>query len=294
MTGGRSCRSCLSVLLLGPAIAWPNADVCDQPGEHSRVSAAYYRQDVSPLDANAGDFGREDQQASLQLRLNDTWSLGLAHRYVILDVEPLELQTNGHLHILSFPVHWQSGPDGNGFRFSIAPTLSASSNVMKDPGEFSSDTIQLLAAMVWSRDLSNGTTLRYGVCADHRFGEYAIYPSITLAWRPRPHWLIELGLPVTRLSYRLTPELTTTLQIAPDGNEWHVKSRDLQKQSQLVYDTLQARWALDWQASERIGLSVEIARLFRSRYDVVLVDDTRIELGLDTATRIGAAVDWRF
>ena len=287
-------RCCLGALLLGPSIAVANVEVCGEPDDYSRLSLGYYQQDHADLDENAGRLGREDRRADLQYKVNDTWSVGIRHRYVTLDIEPLELQTNGHLHTLSFPVHRQSGRDGKGFRFSIAPTLSASSNVIKDPGEFSSNTIQLLAAMVWSQDLSSDTNLRYGLCADQRFGEYAIYPSITLGWRPRPHWLIELGFPTTRLSYRVSPEITTSLRIAPDGNEWHVKSRDLERQSQLVHEALQLRWALDWQASERIGLRVEIARLFRSRYDVVLADDTRAELNLDTATRIGAAVEWRF
>ena len=281
-------------MLLLPSIVLADIDVCQQPGDYSSLSLAWYQQDRSALDANAGEISRKDQLADLQYKVSDTWSIGIRHRYVILDVEPAELQTNGHLHTLSFPVHRRGGSDEKGFRFSIAPTLSASSNVMKDPGEFTADTFQLLAAAIWNRQLASGADLSYGICADHRFGEYAIYPSIMLAWRPRQHWLIELGFPVTRLSYRVSPKMTTSLRIAPDGNEWQVKSRDLERQSQLVHEALQLRLALDWQAGERIGLRVEIAQLFRSRYDVVLADDTRAELALDTATRIGAAVEWRF
>ena len=289
-----SATSGLGAMLLLPAIALAGVDVCDQPDEYSRLSLGYFQQDDSGFDENPGRLGREDRFADLQYKANDRWSVGIRHRYAILDVEPGELQTNGHLHTLSFPAHRRSGSDEKGFRFSIAPTLSASSNVMKDPGEFTADTFQLLAAALWNRQLSSGADLRYGLCADHRFGEYAIYPSITLAWRPHPHWLIELGFPMTRMSYQVSSGVTTSLRIAPDGNEWHVKSRDLERQSQLVHEALQLRWAFDWQASEHIGLSVAIARLFRSRYNVTLVDDTRAGLDLDTATRVGAAVEWRF
>lgn len=290
----RAIRIGAGALLLQSSIVYADIDVCQQPDDYSRVSVGYYRQDPSTLDASAAEIGREDQQVDLHFKLNDTWSLGLAHRYVILDVAPIELQTNGHLHTVSVPLHRQSRTDGKGFRFSVAPTLSASSNVMKEPGEFSADTFQLLAAMVWSKDLSNDTTLRYGVCADHRFGAYAIYPALSIAWRPHPEWLIEAGFPVTRMSYRVSGDVSMSLRIAPDGNEWHVKSRDRTRQSQLVYEALQVRWALRWQAMARLGVTVDVARLFRGRYDVALQDDSRVRLAQQSATRLGAAVEWRF
>lgn len=284
----------LGVLLLGPAVGLADPGVCQPPDSSSRLSFAFYEQDRADIDGSPGQVRRSDRRSELHFEMNDAWSLGIEHRYVVLDVAPTELQTNGHLHTLSFPVHWRRGADDRSFRFSVAPALSASSNVMKDPGEYSADTFQLLAAAVWSRELSDRSDLRYGVCADHRFGRYAVYPSISLDWRPRADLQLTLGFPVTQVTYRVSARVDTSLRVLPDGNEWHVKNRDLTRQSQLVYEALQVGWGLNWQARERLTLTVDVARLMRSRYDVTLADDSRVELTPDDTTRVGAAFAWRF
>lgn len=220
--------------------------------------------------------------------------MGAKHRYAILDIEPVEPQTNGHLHTLFLPLHRQSKSDAGGFRFSIAPALSASSNVMKDPGEYGADTVQLLAALVWSRKLSDSAELRYGLCGDHSFGKYAVYPSITLDWRPGPDLSIQLGVPVSRLGYQASRAVELSLGIFPDGNEWHVKSKDLEMQSTLVFRAWLIEFALRWQASEHLGVTVGVARAFENRYDITLLDGRRLTLSHDAATRLGAALDWRF
>jgi hypothetical protein len=290
----RLSRIGLGVVLLGPAIVMAEMDICLPPDESSHLSFGYYQQDRNELDGGTGQIRRTDQNSELHYELNDTWSLGIGHRYVILDVAPTQLQTNGHLHTVSFPFHRQSSSGDRSFRLSIAPALSASSNVMKDPDEYSADTFQLLAAAVWSRKLSDEADLRYGLCADHRFGHYAVYPSVILDWRPRTDLQLTLGFPVTQVTYRASPRVDMSLRVTPEGNEWHVRNRDLTRQSQLVYEALQIGWALNWQARERLMLTVDVARLMRSRYDVVLADDSRVELALDAATRVGAAFAWRF
>ena len=84
------------------------------------------------------------------------------------------------------------------------------------------------------------------------------------------------------------------LRISPDGNEWHVKSKDLEKQSRLVFRALLVEWAFKWQASERAAVTVGVARTFDNRYDATLLDDRRMKLSHDAATRVGAALQWRF
>jgi hypothetical protein len=283
-----------SALLLGPPIVLASVDVCQPPDAFSHLSLGYYKQHGANVYGDAGRIVRENHDVGLQYRLNDTWSLGVGHRYVILDLERTELQTNGHLHTLFFPLHRQGGSGGNSIRISVAPALSASSNVMKDPGEFSADTFQLLAAIVWSRDLSERAKLRFGVCGDHSFGKYTVYPSIALDWRPHPGLLVELGLPVTGLTYEASPAIELMLRVSPDGNEWHVKSKNLEKQSRLVFRALLVEWAVKWQARERVAVTVGVARAFENRYDVTLLDDRRVELSHDAATRVGAGLEWRF
>lgn len=290
----RLSRVGFSVLVLGPSIVLASVEVCQPPDAYSRVSLAFVEQHRSDLDGGLGRVARQSQNFDLLYRLNDAWSLGAGHRYVIVDTDPVELQTNGHLHTLFFPLHRQSHSDGKSFRFSIAPALSASSNVMKDPGEYRADTFQLLAAIVWSKELSEQAALRLGLCGDHSFGRYLVYPSITFDWHPRPDLAIELGVPASRLTYEASRTIELSLRVFPDGNEWHVKSKDLEKQSRLVSRALLIEWALRWQAGENLGIGVGVARAFSNRYDVSLLDESRVELSHDAALRISAALEWRF
>ena len=284
----------MSIFLLHPSNGLASVDVCEQPSDYSHLSVAYYSHDTSVIAGTAGQIDRENRNVDLQYKMNETWSFGVGHRYVILDMEPIELQTNGHLHTLFFPVHRQSGSDSKGFRFSVAPSLSASSNVLKDPGEYSADTFQLLAALVWSRELSDRLELRYGVCGDHRFGSYKLYPSITVGWQPRTDLTIEVGFPTTRLTYRALPNSSLSLRFAPYGNEWHVKSKDMEKQSQLVFEASLVECTITWQARKQLTVTASVGRILHGQYDVTLLDDSRVGFSYDAVTRVGAALEWRF
>ena len=280
--------------LLWPSLSPASADVCQQPNNYSHLSLAYYSYDESAFAGNIGHVNQENHHFDLLYKLNESWAFGVGHRYVILGVDPVELQTNGHLHTLFFPLHKRTESGNSSFRFSIAPALSASSNVMKDAGEYSSDSFQLLAALIWSRKLSERATLRFGACGDSRFGDYQLYPSIGIDWRPRTDVTIELGFPTTRLTYQAQPKIDFSLRLAPDGNEWHVKSKDLQKESQLVAEAFLLEGTVNWRARKQLTVTASIGRQFHSRYDARLSDESSVRLYGESVIRIGAAVDWRF
>lgn len=283
---------CIFLLCLSNSLA--SVDVCQQPPDYSHVSVAYYNHGKSAFATGIGQTNQENHNFDLLLKLNETWAFGLGHRYDILGVDPIELQTNGHLHTVFFPLHKQNESDSKSFRFSIAPALSASSNIMKDPGEYNADAFRVLAALVWSRNLSDRVTIRYGVCGDNRFGSYEIYPSIGIGWRLHSDWTIDLGFPTTRLTYQGSRNINSSLRITPNGNEWHVKNKSMEKQSQLVYEALLLEWAFNWQAYEHFTITASIGRQFHNRYDLTLLDDSQTRLSSDSVTRIGAGLAWRF
>lgn len=258
------------------------------------MSFAYYKHDPSAITNSAGRTNQENHQFDLHFEMNDSWSFGVGHRYDILGEEAIDLQTNGHLHSVFFPIHRESGSGDRGFRFSTAPALSASSNVIKDPSDYSSNTFQLLAALIWSKRLSDQTTIRYGVCGDHRFGQYTVYPSISIDWQPHANWKFELGFPMTRLVFQASKDLSSHLRIAPDGNQWHVRNKDLTKQSRVNYEASLLEWAINWRVREHLMVTASIGRQFSNRYDLTLADDRVVRLSVDSATRIGGALEWRF
>lgn len=290
----RNCLTGMAFSLCCFSNSSASVDICQQPTAYSHLSIAYYNQQQSYLDQSNGKTRQENYEFDLLFELSNNWMLGAGHRYTILKFDPLVPQTNGHLHTFFLPLHRQSNSDRKSFRFSIAPALSASSNVMKDPGEYNNDAVQVLAALIWSTQLSDQMILHYGVCGDHRFGNYEIYPSVGVDFRPNADWTIELGFPTSQLTYKVSSSLTSSLRIAPDGNEWYVEDRGLEKQSQVVHEAWMFEWAVNWQAHKHFMVTASIGRRFQNRYEMTLLDESRVTLRSDPVTRMGAALAWRF
>lgn len=271
-----------------------DVNICREPAQQSHLTVAYHDQEESSLGRGAGVTDRVDFATDVLFASGGKWEFGFGHRSVILNVDELALQTNGYLHTFFFPIHRTSQSDGSGFRISFAPVLSGSSNVVKDPGGYSKDALQLLAAMVWSKRVSDRLDLSYGLCGDHRLGGYQVYPVISLEWRPHPDWTVELGFPASQLSYQITTRLDSVLRVSPNGNEWYVRNKSLEKSSELIYDAYVLEWAFNWRLYEHVMITASIGSEFDGRYEATLADDRRVRLSSDTATRLGVALAWLF
>ena len=290
----RSCLVGLSLFLCCFSNSLASVDVCEQPTAYSHLSVAHYNCEKSLLERGLGDIKQKNNDFDLFFRLNSNWTTGAGHRYTILDVDPLELQTNGHLHTFFLPLHRESQSDHKSLRFSIAPALSASSNVMKDPREYDADAFQLVAALVWSREISDRVTVRYGVCGDHRFGNFEIYPSVSVDFQPDSDWTITLGFPMSQLSYQASTSLSSSLQITPNGHEWYVKDKSMEKQSSVVYEAWLLEWTISWLAHERFMVKAGVGRQFENRYEMTLLNEDRVRVHADSVIRLGVALTWRF
>lgn len=271
-----------------------SVDICQQPTAYSHLSIAQYNSQTSSIANRIGETNLENDHLDLLFHLNDNLAIGAGHRYTILNARSIDPQTNGHLHTIFLPLHRFVQSDHGSFRFSIAPALSASSNVISDPGKYNGDALQLLAAVIWSKPLSDRTNIRYGICGDHRFGRYAIYPSVSVDWQPHADWRIELGLPSSQFTYQISQSLTSSLRIAPDGNEWHVRDKSLERQSQLIYESFLLEWTFNWKAHEHFLVTASVGRQLHNRFEMTLMDDSRMRLHSDPVARIGAALAWRF
>ena len=290
----RTCLISASLFLPCVSNAATSAEVCQEPKSESRLSIAYYGHEESRLGTSGGTSNLENFSTDLHYNASYKWSYGLGHRTTILNVDGLDLQTNGYLHTFFFPLHRLSKTDNGTFRFSIAPALSGSSNVTKDPGEYSADALQLLAALIWEKRLNERWALSYGICGDHRFGDYQIYPAVIASWQPHPGWSLEIGFPRSRLSYQVSKSVASVLQIEPNGNEWHVKDKSLQNDSQLLYEAYLLEWAFNWRAHEHLMMSASVGREFDRHYELALLDEIVVHLPGDASTRIGVALAWIF
>jgi len=284
----------MCLFLFGLSNSAASVDICRQPTDDSHLSIAYDNHDRSFVGRSKSTTNQEYLNSDLLFKLSDSLALGIGHRYTILNADLIEPQTNGYLHTIYLPLHLHTQSDRGSMRFSIAPALSASSNVISDPGSYNGDALQLLAALVWSRQISDQLNLRYGICGDHLFGRYTIYPSIGVDWQPHADWTIELGFPSSQITYQVSRRLTSSLRIAPDGNEWYVRDKSMEKQSRFIYEALLLEWAFSWKADERVVISASVGRQLDNRYEMTLMDDSRVRLHSDPVTRIGAALVWHF
>ncbi|MGH8167339.1 MAG: hypothetical protein ACREQ1_08875, partial [Woeseiaceae bacterium] len=154
-------RHCNLVCVLGAVLfsQTGKASVCEDPGASSYVSLAAVKHGTSAIEGGAGDNTQKNQQENQDIHIlaqtSEKLRFGFSHRYTKFNFDGIEPQTNAHLHTLSFPVHRVTGDKRKGFRVAVAPTLSASSNVMGHPQEYRGDTLQLAFALAWQRRLSD-------------------------------------------------------------------------------------------------------------------------------------------
>ena len=278
-----------ALLPAGPALA--AAAVCGDPAAQSYAAGEFVWHGRSALRERAGATDQENQHLDVLVASpSRPVAYGFGHRYMIFDFSAIEPQTNAHLHTSFVPLHWQRG----NLRLSAAPALSASSNVMGHPQEFESETLQLLFAAVAARKIDERLAFVYGVCGDHRFGEYRVYPVAGVEWQPHPDWTVEAGFPETRIAWSVTNGLETALLVAPDGNEWRVENRDFSAESNFVYEAVALEWITAWSPGRRLTLTLSLGRQLRNRYEMTLADGQRVFLSGAPADRLGLGVRWRF
>lgn len=64
----------------------------------SHLSITYYKYESTLFENNLGEFSRESYSTDLLFSPNNNWIIGGEHRSATLNVDRLELQTNGYLH----------------------------------------------------------------------------------------------------------------------------------------------------------------------------------------------------
>ncbi len=267
--------------------------VCQEPVEHPGLRAGFAAYDSAAATGNAGRIDRENWLLDVEVDVGGTWRTGGAYRGTLLDEQDIGLQTNGYLHSFYYVLHRLRGA-GQPLRVSIAPALSASSNVMSDAGELEADALQLNFAALWRFGAGSGLSWRAGLCADHRFGRYRLYPVVAADWRPNNEWQLSPGIPDTVIAYRPGERLGLVLALYPNGNEWFVKDKSLTRSSMLEYRAWAADISVEWQASPQLALTATLGRDFDAEYRADLEDSTRAGLELGSTDRLGISVRWTF
>ena len=280
-----------ALLAAPPAQGAGSYDVCREPAPESAFRAGYRLYDDVGL--AGGDLGRDNWAADLVFRNGDEWLIGGSYRGTLLDESEIGFDTNGYLHSFYFELHRLRTGDER-VRWAIAPALSGSSNVTKDPDEYDGEAWQLLFAAVWEWPANDTLSYRAGLCADHRFGRYRAYPVVAVAWRPHRDWLIEAGFPDTRVSFRPGSPLHGALAVYPNGNEWYVKDQSLEHASMFEYRAWAADLSFTWRATPGVSLTLVGGVDFDAEYRGELDDGTRPTLDAGSVARAGIEFEWTF
>lgn len=271
-----------------------HGSVCENPGPGPFVAAALVDHDRSVLDPGPGSTGQMNQSLQVLVRGSGNFAFGYDHRYTKFDFEGVEPQTNAHLHSAAFPIHWTRKSQRGSLRVAIAPTLSTSSNVLGHPRKYRADILQVAFALMWERSLSDTSRLRYGMCGDDRFGRYKILPAAVFEWQPHPDWKLDLGFPVSSVTFSIGETLRTGLVAMPDGSEWQVMNRNFDAESRFVHESYVVEWMVELDAGEHVSIAGGFGRQMGNRFEMTLESGERVEIEGEDVNRTRVELRWRF
>jgi hypothetical protein len=281
------------LLPFSPAFAVTSFDVCTEPGDGNVVRAGYTAFEDASVPPAGADLVRDNWVLDVAAGMGSAWLGGGAYRGTLIDERDVGLQTNGYLHSFYFFFQRLRTPASN-LRLAAAPALSGSSNVTKDPDEWEADAWQLNLAAVWRWPASGNDAWRAGLCADHRFGRYRLYPVVAYDWQPHPDWRIAAGIPDAAVTWQPADAFAATLAVYPNGNEWFVKNSALTQSSLLEYRA----WAVDlvfaWHMTPALSLAATGGVDVDAEYRAALADGERTLLDAGTVARIGIELAWTF
>lgn len=277
--------------LLGVPLAY--GSVCSEPETPGYVAGRLVEHGKSEVGQDLGEMAQQSRSLDILVAAKPgRLSLGFRHRYTKFNFAGFEPQTNAHLHVSEFPVHWFDR--GKKHRLSIAPGLGASSNILGKPAAYRSDTARFSFALLRHEPITETLSTWYGVCADDNFGGWKPYPTAGVEWQPQAQWKINLGFPSTGIRYEFSERLETSVTIAPDGNEWHVANRDFGAYSSFQYEALALQWSVELQGDSGAGLALSIGRQLRNRLEMTLQNGERIAVTTEDVNRAGLEISWRF
>jgi hypothetical protein len=216
----------------------------------------------------------------------------VSHDYSIYDLdlgaESAPPSGNGHLHRLAVDGDFSSLLS-EGWQLRLQPALAVSSNQLRSPKKIELEGLQLNGALL--RHVTTGANSGWtaGLCADQRFGDYRIYPSVS--WqRSTNAWLVQIGWPDSRLTKQLSPTLHTSLQVFPGGDRWHVLGQE--QHHWFSHENWTARWALEWRLFPALGLELSASLLFDNRVSFETADGNSFEGKTDAPQQWGLSLIW--
>ena len=221
-------------------------------------------------------------------------ALGVEFEYTAMDFDSINPMTNGHLHTWSLPLSWQMNHNQHAVFYNITPAISVSSNVLRNPDLADRQSLQLNATVIYRRDLLPEQQWLAGIAADHRFGEFRVYPVAGFVWRAEDDWVIQLAFPDSFIQKALNKRLKLELYAGPRGNQWHVYSKDKSRKSNLGYQSVVAGVSTTWQLPPLFEVKLNLERSTAREIGLTLDDNSALNSTVEAATAVMLSTSMTF
>ncbi len=270
-------------IISGPLSAFNQ--YCDSSLEPGYVEIDYGKQhdyqletgtvvEVSTVEANAAWLVSDKPDHSL--------SVGIETLYTILGFNLITPMTNGHLHTWGFPLTGSYNKNGAEILYNLTPAISVSSNALKNPELIDEESLRLETKLVYKKSLLNKHAWVVGFMSDYRFGDYRLYPLVGVCLQPTQDWLLQLTLPDFSIRKIFSSGVNLIFYATPEGNNWHVFSEDLQRNSDLRYHTIVTGIKAEWLITPTIELSLDLEQQNKTEFSLVLDDDSSIQFDAES------------
>ena len=155
-----------------------------------------------------------------------TFDFGLDYQYTHFDYEGINSRDRDQ-HRLQLPVHFEFIGRNRVFEGFIAPGVSTSSNVFKDPF----NRLNSKDAFVSGRFQVRGGEDRQwfaGVAHDRLFGETSTYPVAGVEFELAPDWDLRVAFPDPSIRVNLSSPQSLQASLYPSGHQWRVVTDDFE------------------------------------------------------------------
>lgn len=204
--------------------------LCTLPGLET-LASPWFGMHMTRLSSAPFAVGEGARLEAEEYRLTAGWpagslETGIDYRYTRYEYEGLSGR-NRDLHRLELPLVFSGDSHGWRWQWVVAPGVSASSNVFKEPLErWSRDDLTLRVAAQAEGPPRNHWRWLVGLSRDQRFGRPLVYPTLGAAFE-RGRWSLRLAVPDSEIRYRRDARQTLTARLYPAGHRWHVVSDEL-------------------------------------------------------------------
>lgn len=202
--------------------------------------------------------------------------------------------TNGHLHSWDFPVTVHRKGAGYSFDYYLAPAIAVSSNGLKSPDLLDSDALQLWAGAIYKKELNQESTWLLGFRSDHRFGPYRAYPVAGFCWQPNANWQLQLVLPDFSIRRFFSNGINIKFFAEPDGNKWHVFSKDTTNNSDFITNAIVAGLSIEWQINSTVTFGISAVQHSKREFSLALDDGTRVDTNAQSSTGVSVSLGLLF